>query len=163
MRILIFGDSLAAGLDYFPAAWDVHIESFPGETTTELLQRDEKEIGLSLFLSEEKYDVVVVIAGTNDVGHQENISTIVNNLSLLVELAHSAKHVVLMSIPYCPEINRLLSELDYSEYCDFFEYVNEELVGEDGLHLNEKGKKICCEVLGEMCIDLCYDLYRSYS
>lgn len=38
-------------------------------------------------------------------------------------------------------------------YCEFFEHLDEELTEEDGLHLNDDGKKYCCEMIEEIITD----------
>lgn len=133
MKILIFGDSLAHGLSHFPQEeYKVHIESFPGATTEELLGKENKCCGLSMMLAEDHYDVVVIVAGANDVGHGFAPDEVVKNL---LQLGACRPHpisdlgpllvgdngggcggggdrlVIIMSVPFAPKINHILSTM----------------------------------------------------
>lgn len=147
LKILIFGDSLAGDFNHLISNY-IHVESFPGATSEQLLEMENKNCGLSFLCSEDKYDVVVIFAATNDIGIPE--LEIFQNLMELCRVVPRSCIVILMSIPYSPNLNKILQtqscKLQEYKYCEFFEYLSDDLT-RDGLHLNQEGKEICWEMI----------------
>ncbi len=79
--ILIFGDSLVDGLQF---NCNFHIEKFPGITSEQLLRND---FDLNFYLDEDNYDVVIIIIGSNDLGHGVSNYDIINNIISLHQIA----------------------------------------------------------------------------
>lgn len=97
-RVLAFGDSLTAGTsgyELFPYApvlekalqrenTAVRHRGMPGWTTQMMLDNlDDGQTGLRSAISKGHPDVVIILAGTNDLGYGESEETITNNLKKL--------------------------------------------------------------------------------
>ncbi|QGR53614.1 hydrolase [Moumouvirus maliensis] len=132
--ILIFGDSLASGL-YLDN--DYHIEKFPGSTSEQLLHND---FGLDFYLSEDNYTTVVIIAGSNDLGHGFNEKEVIKNIISLHQIAWSRNiKTVVVGLSNKNFNKNLLIELDKYDstkynYCNYLENLPVEKTI-DGLHL----------------------------
>lgn len=95
-RVLAFGDSLTAGMagynQLFPYApfleealqrknTTVRHRGMPGWTTQMMLDNlNDDRTGLQHAIEQGHPDVVILLAGTNDLGHGESVETITNNL-----------------------------------------------------------------------------------
>ena len=94
-RVLAFGDSLTAGTsgaELFPYApileqalqrenTAVRHRGMPGWTTQMMLDNlDDDRTGLRQAIARGQPDIVILMAGTNDLGHGESVETITNNL-----------------------------------------------------------------------------------
>jgi lysophospholipase L1-like esterase len=77
-RALVFGDSMVDGVDLGPG-WKTHVECRPG-ATSEQLADDGDAFGLGFLLAEDRYDAVVLSAGTNDPWHQALTDAFINRL-----------------------------------------------------------------------------------
>ena len=185
-RILCYGDSLTAGFcrggsKYYPYASylkeklmeslenvDVEVDhhGFCGLTTKQLLDnscaesfRDVNRIpgpGIVSALNLKEYDLVILMAGTNDLLHGEPISVISSNLKKLSQLVLSKTMLLTIGIPDSSyfsldkkaketreEINQMLSNqkevgLKYVD-CPLKFSSNTTDFDSDGLHFSESG------------------------
>lgn len=122
-RILCYGDSLTAGFclrgaKFVPYAnflknklssngLNVEIDhyGFSGWTTQQLLSNSDKDVlkdftghkgpGLKKALENEKYDLLILMAGTNDLGHGKTAEDIFKNIETLAEFSLAANVSVL--------------------------------------------------------------------
>jgi len=151
MKVLIYGDSLADGLEL--KQHDTHIESYPGITVSELCRMEDEGLGITLSLQEDVYDAVVLIVGTNDLAKGHTEDEILENLKKLqVACMKHTKQIIIMSIPNFD--NSKLWDLEcldnMTQYCEFFEYIHESMLDSDKIHLNKFGKQVCVECLDDM-------------
>lgn len=154
MSIIIFGDSLCAGL----VVDNAHIESFSGYTTEQLLNMD---YGLKEFLREDKYEKVVFLLGSNDLGNYIDVEDSKANIKRLIDICEQhnkerndscLKYIVVLGLPVeekCDEIfdNMLEDACRVSEksflqvvYCDILESIDPKWFENDGRHFNVLGK-----------------------
>ena len=115
-RVLAFGDSLTAGTsgaELFPYApileqalqrenTAVRHRGMPGWTTQMMLDHlDDERTGLRQAIDRGHPDVVLLMAGTNDLGHGESVETITNNLVQLhtICLDNGVARTIAMAIP----------------------------------------------------------------
>lgn len=144
--ILIFGDSLATGLflnDNF------HIETFPGYKSEQLLNND---FGLDFYLDEANYTTVIIIIGSNDLGHGFSEKEMVKNIISLHQIAWKRDlKTVVVGLRDKNFNDKLLKELNNYDstkyfYCNYLENLPIDKTI-DGLHLtsvakNEFSKKL---------------------
>ncbi|AQN67927.1 SGNh hydrolase super family [Saudi moumouvirus] len=137
--ILIFGDSLTTGLHLSD---NFHIESFPGSTSEQLLNND---FGLDFYLDEANYTTVIIIVGSNDLGHNFSQKEIINNILSLHQIAWKRNlKTIVVGLRDKKFNNMLLRELNnydstkYS-YCNFLENLSIDKTI-DGLHLTLNAK-----------------------
>lgn len=124
-KILCYGDSLTAGYSewgtsFTPYGDTLEIRSklnvksigMSGWTTSQMVNCankkgnydvvDHKADGLKLLLSSERYDLVCIMAGTNDLGTGEAEEIIIKNIAALVDIALSSNSnlkVALLTVP----------------------------------------------------------------
>lgn len=162
-NILVFGDSMCAGLD-IPNA---DIQSHPGFTTEELVKMD--DIGLDMYLQEANYQTVVLMCGTNDIGFGICTANIIENIDKLVTQCATTPRIIIMGvINHSRDYDDLNSALfDYCEktktnddkshqsimYCHLLEDVEGDLLHQDGVHLTTKGNKYISEQLLDFIIN----------
>lgn len=145
MKVLIYGDSLTHNLHL--ANHDTTVETHAGSTACELRHLEEQGIGLTLSLQDDQYDVVVLMAGTNDLGNGKSVDEIVADITFLHKTCVKAQvpHIIVMSIENCD--NSRLS--DFPDYCEFFEYISPDMKS-DHIHLNTLGQHCLREYLEDM-------------
>ncbi|AVL94470.1 hydrolase [Moumouvirus australiensis] len=137
--ILIFGDSLASGL-YLND--DQHIEKFPGSTSEQLLYND---FGLDFYLNEDNYTIVIIIVGSNDLGHDLDENEVIRNIISLHQIAWNRNiKTVVVGLSNKNFNGKLLTELDKYDsrkynYCNYLENLSAEKTI-DGLHLTSSAK-----------------------
>jgi len=106
-------DQLISDLDQVPSKTDPHVSEFRSELSQEVTV-EVREIGLDgeitenmvkrfsniLKKSDEKWDIIAVMGGTNDLAKRWNPKDVINNLKSLLSLAknHGAKTVA-MTVP----------------------------------------------------------------
>ncbi|AGF85719.1 superfamily protein [Moumouvirus goulette] len=137
--ILIFGDSLATGLHLND---DFHVEKFPGSTSEQLLNND---FGLDFYLDETDYSIVIIIIGSNDLGHSFSENETIKNILLLHQIAWKRNlKTIVVGLQNKIFNNKLLQELNnynstkYS-YCNYLENLPIDKTI-DGLHLTQTAK-----------------------
>lgn len=125
------------------------VEAHPGYITRELVGLG--HVGLSLYLSEDDYKVVVIVAGSNDVGYGFTAESIVANISKLVGecRAHGIERVIILGVVEhsraCEKLNDLLYDFceaeEGIEYCPILDDIDRvsDLIDKDGVHLSKKG------------------------
>lgn len=191
MSILCYGDSLTAGFCEGGLKFVPYSEMLPLPATafglsgwTAQQMRDNLETavcrdevghvspGLSVALAEDQYDVVVLLAGTNDLGgvgsSQSQMERVVDNVWALHQTCHAAgAKTICVSIPgsgwqattpiaraACRHINELLRarvsrHRTHAKYVDFpIMYGMGPMWGADGLHLTEDGYRALGTLLG---------------
>jgi len=194
-RILCYGDSLTAGFclrgaKFVPYAnflknklssngLNVEIDhyGFSGWTTQQLLSNSDKDVlkdftghkgpGLKKALENEKYDLLILMAGTNDLGHGKTAEDIFKNIKTLAEFSLEANVSVLhVGIPDSAflfhssearvkrdNINKLMEnyatskELVIYTPCPFKFSPNSRNFDTDGLHFSEIGYQVFGEGL----------------
>ncbi|AFX92103.1 hypothetical protein CE11_00071 [Megavirus courdo11] len=137
--ILIFGDSLVDGLQL---NCNFHIEKFPGITSKQLLHND---FDLNFYLDEDSYSAVIIIVGSNDLGHGVSNCDIINNIISLHQIAwnRNIKTIVvgLSDKKFNKELSKKLGKFDSTNFlfCDYLENIsNDKTI--DGLHLTLDAK-----------------------
>jgi len=151
MKVLIYGDSLTKDLNL--KQHESHIETYEGMMASEMLVMEEGGFGLSMCLKEEKYDAVILIAGTNDFSKGQTESEIITDMKKLQKAcAKHVKQIIIMGIADKKFDNTKLLKLEdeQTKYCEFFEYIHESMLQEDKLHLNDFGKQLCVECLEDI-------------
>nr|WBF71184.1 hypothetical protein [Megavirus caiporensis] len=137
--ILIFGDSLVDGLQL---NCNFHIEKFPGITSEQLLHND---FDLNFYLDEDDYNIVIIIVGSNDLGHGVSNCDIINNIISLHQIAwnRNIKTIVvgLSNQKFNKELSKKLEKYDSTKFlfCDYLEYISSNKTM-DGLHLTLTAK-----------------------
>lgn len=134
----------------------------------EMLVMEEGGFGLSLCLKEDQYDTVIVMAGVNDVNKGQTEEEIVRDIKKLQKVCEKyVKRLVLMSIPNTKKNNVKFDnvklwelENEKTEYCEFFEFIDDTMLQEDQLHLNDFGKSLCIECLEDVLSDPCMRLAK---
>jgi lysophospholipase L1-like esterase len=163
MKVLIYGDSLVSGLDL--PHHTVTLESYPGYMLSELVALEDQKIGLSMVLSEDTYDAVVLMAGTNDWSKGQTVEEIVTDLQTLKQCIvkhqrHKIPKLIIMSIPHFPHNSALTTLEDETScvlYCDFFEYLDKSMLQLDTVHLNAYGQSLLTEYLEDILSDSNFD------
>lgn len=146
--ILLYGDSLAGGL---VVNTPFHTESFPGATTEQLLTGD---FDLSFYLNEENYRVVIIVLGTNDLGHLVDWNDVLDNLMVLHQTCWN-KGVKTIAVgvrdnKFNKKLKKRLHGHVLYKYCGFLEDVSKKYM--NGIHLTQKGKVLFQEELNR-CIE----------
>ena len=208
-RILCYGDSLTAGfwargqkfepyaktlkkeLESLGIIVEIDHHGFSGWTTEELLARSDynkledftghKGPGLKKALTSQNYDLLILMAGTNDLSNKSD-TFIFNNLKKLTEIAISAKIPTLnVGIPDSAylfrdgharskrdSVNKMLSNFANSEKkldwpplisytpCPFAFTPDSKFFDFDGLHFSEKGY----QEFGKGICDVVYKLVK---
>jgi lysophospholipase L1-like esterase len=147
MNVLVFGDSLADGLEEV-----VHERggggggdsaSYWGWSTEALLHGFPN---LKYHLEQKSYDVVVLIGGSNDLANDSTPKFCIDNLMRMHRQCKQTKVVLTIGVTLLhDEFNQ-----QYLERCKWVDvpvchFLHEEmdtsLIDDDGIHLNAKGKK----------------------
>ena len=192
IRIFCFGDSLTAGTSppgfetfpYAPFLEDalhqgklptavVRHLGLPGWTASQLLEDANGERGLRTMIKriqDPSLSLVIILAGTNDLGHHRSPSDIVTDLIQLHTLCHKEgiAHTIALAVPSSafqtkfPEyaekarkINRGLRKYCEEESNEKATYVsfpfgwepNDERWSRDGLHFSKQGYQVLAESL----------------
>jgi len=153
MKVLIYGDSLTIGLNL--PKHETHIETYEGMMLNEMLVMEEGGFGLSMCLEEDKYDAVILIAGTNDFAKGQTEEEIIHDLKKLEKACSKyVKLIIVMGILNKKFDNDKLWKLEddktFLKYCEFFQFIEDSMLQEDQLHLNEFGKQVCIECLEDL-------------
>lgn len=147
-RVLIFGDSLAAALA--PPGFDVTVASHFGATTWQLIH---DAPSLQHYLTTERYDAVVLLAGTNDLGHGSTPDSVVR---ALLEMARTVQLLGIVPI-VCSLLHDAFNEVLLEQaplalgVCYFLEEdIDTTFLADDGLHLNAAGRAELSKALAEV-------------
>lgn len=139
-KVLIYGDSLSEGL--ILEDFDTTIETRRGYTTEDFLNEEKKDIGLSMLLSEDQYNYLVIVMGTNDERYNFwQIDESVSNIVTLLENIDQSKTKVIISTIMSDAWNKKLDKLKLDKCKYLHEYLSNNLLDSDGVHLNVTGKK----------------------
>jgi hypothetical protein len=142
-KVLVFGDSLADGILLDCSFFDVTIAAHHGATTEQLLHVFPS---LCWYLHETKFDWVVVIAGTNDLGQGISMTETVSNLTIMSQQITQTGAKSAMCTLIDDDFNELLwdavkSNEHIHDIVDFLdEHINTSYLQDDGVHLNEMGR-----------------------
>ncbi len=161
-RLLIYGDSLLMDVKQIEG-FIVHNESTPGLTLVDALAAEEKQIGISLFLSEDDYDVLLICLGTNDLGQGEPAEQVVSSLTRLLETCQKypsagekgptttsnanpskrSMNIYYLDLPFADrKTNQALRRISLSRNppsCLAFPHLTKAWLQSDQIHLNNKG------------------------
>lgn len=147
-RVLIFGDSLAA--DLAPPGFDVTVASHYGATTWQLTHDFPS---LSHYVTTTRYDAVVLVAGTNDLGQGTPPADVVR---AVLEMARSLQLLGIVPI-VCSLLHDAFNDelLEQAPLALGVCYLLEEdidttLLADDGLHLNVAGRRELSAALAEV-------------
>jgi hypothetical protein len=150
LRMLIYGDSLAAGLTVdsvlCPQCTFCHVESKPGYTTYDLIADEDNQVGISMLLEEDKYDVLLLVMGTNDTCHglvtAQEMADNIWQLYRKAQLHARAPRLILVACPDDPfKSYAIFEDARFAHVWPFFcEDMPIQFRHEDGIHLNEAGK-----------------------
>lgn len=139
-KILIFGDSLADGID--DLSENVTNTTHFGATIEQL------NANFDFYLNENQYNIVVVIVGSNDLANGNDPKDVVQSLLELVQEAMNRKSNIIMCTLIHDQFNTILSDAyDIHPYenlflCDFLnEDIDTRYLDDDGIHLNFIGKQ----------------------
>ncbi len=147
-NVLILGDSLAQGLELIQSK--SHVESYPGATAKQLA-----EIDLKTILDEDAYDIIVLFAGTNDLGQGSTLSECLHSIMNLVRMVRTftAIPVLVMELSDQEDFNWILmgkmSNRTKVHYCPGLDMLEDDKFDADGFHLNAAGKQKCAEWIEE--------------
>ena len=139
MRILIFGDSLADGLKM--SVSEQETVSRYGESSYGLLHFFPN---LKYYLENNKYDLVVLIAGSNDMANDALTCFALENLKKMHQMCSRFGVLSMATTIMHDKFN-----IDYQEQClsmmiPICRFLSENLdtkyIADDGIHLNELGK-----------------------
>ncbi|AGO85734.1 SGNH hydrolase-type esterase [Pandoravirus salinus] len=127
-KALVFGDSMIAGVD-LGLGWETHVECRPGATSEQLA--DDGTFGLAFLLAEDRYDAVILSAGTNDPWHRTLTDTFVSRLC--AQVPQPAQLVVVTPRHFAAKASAPIHTI--VNLADF----DGTLFACDGLHLNAQG------------------------
>jgi len=158
-KVLIYGDSLTEGIRLDKTIYNYHIETVYGGTVDELLTLNNRNIGLELYLSEDDYEIFILLIGNNEQFYYISEKIVIDGIKTLFNLCNN--HVpnkivkkIAIAIPNGGKFNKLLKELCKEEnilYCDAFEMKNcSKYLLDDELHLNDAGYKYLQEKLQDL-------------
>lgn len=154
MKVLIYGDSMLFGVCNIKGC-TIHNECVPGLTLTESLRLEEKNLGLSFVLDEDKYDSLVLCLGTNDFCERLG-SEIIRDLLKLVQISVrriKMEKVIVLGFPFQPTTSRNLKYLIQEKFpmvvfLPFIDLESEtDYLEDDGIHLNKKGQESMVSLL----------------
>ena len=150
-KVLLYGDSFLTSLSSEGNNFRIINKCVPGLTIKDALSED-KENKFSIALKD-KYDIVILCLGTNDIAEDALIyRDVIPNLLKLVEKCEFAKQIGVFGFPYSEIASKLLKKKLRGTKVTYLEFpfldTSPELVHEDGFHLNEKGKEY---MLGVLC------------
>src|SRR5436853_137915 len=90
MNVLLYGDSLLFPIRKM-AKVALHNACMPGLTVSDALSDERKQLGLSMLLNEDRYDVLILCLGTNDLGKKEDAQNVLEGIISLTEAAATNK------------------------------------------------------------------------
>ena len=140
-KILCFGDSLFENLPMEDSLeFEYHIECFPVKLAKDM------HADLNIALKESKYDVVVLCAGVNDLGHGLLPQDVVNSLLELHNICSQHQCDVIavnLHSPMFELFNELYDEQSDAnmQFCTFFYHAKvNDFDSDDNIHLSAEGK-----------------------
>lgn len=146
MRALIFGDSLAAGIQL--KGFDCEIVSIAGESTYGLLHRYPH---LEYYFDQGSYDIVVFIAGTNDMASDALPIFAIQNLVKMHMICKQYRITNIATSIMHDGFNAAYKEQCLKlgiPMCMFLsEDINTSFLEDDGVHLNDAGKKLFSDAI----------------
>jgi PHD-finger len=160
MRMMMFGDSMLRGTEEYCEKRGVGIEVFGGITV--------RSLGMVVGARELEYEVVGLMAGTNDIrrikGGRYRSEMEGNIREVLKEVKGNTDmgvKIVVMGVVnrrdikrwVVEECNRGIEEACRKERCEYVEvgeWIDIEDVGKDGLHLNREGQHKLAELVVRM-------------
>jgi lysophospholipase L1-like esterase len=150
-KVLVFGDSLAEGV--LLPEFDVTTACHPGYTTFQL---SEGFPNLRYYLETSSYDIVVMIAGTNDLADSDDVVTPVRVIMDMANLALSLGVTPVLNTLMHDAFNLHLREVveqsrDVLLLCEFLEDddFDTTCLQDDGIHLTEAGCQAFSSAINE--------------
>ncbi len=149
-KVLCFGDSILQHVAMEDSLeFEYHVESFPGKLAQDL------HFDLTTALEEAKYDVVVLCAGVNDLGHGRLPQDVVDSLLELHKICTHHKCgiiAVYLHYPMFEHFNELYDEQSDANvrFCTFFYNAVVDDFEDDAFHLSAAGQDHFANCIHEM-------------